>query len=241
MGKGKRPDDLTIKIVEKAIGIPAQKWHGKCFEISCRIVRAKLVNGVAVYGHYRGSVATTGFWAERRGQLFQRHGWIVLDEANDGRYLDPTLWSFEDKEPYLHIHDCSLHEYLCTCDHVTDEHESGFLSACTICGCCSYENKKCDYDEGGNMLRETMLMPPPPFSKEDPVEELPVRGDAKGFVMTALGNPKAITRPMLFWLANLPVRKLGPYAPDVYKALIEHGDDALIPIDNRRMVLGTYG
>lgn len=238
-------DDLTIEIVEKAIGIPARKWTARCFEIACLIVRAKLVDGVPVYGHYKGPVATTGFWAERRGQSFQRHGWIVLD---DDRILDPTRWSFEDKDPYLHLFtppDDSV--ALCeTCDHVDDEHErGGFFSPCAVadCDCDDFVLKRTmkEYDEGGNGLREAMLMPPPKFHKGEKVENLPVRGDAKAFVMTLLGRPEKITRAMLFWLANLPVKKLGEFAPDVYRALIKSDNSALIPIDNRRMVLGSYG
>jgi len=231
-----KPEDLTVEAVEKAIGIPASKWHGRCYEIACRIVTAKLVDGAAVYGHYKGLVAKTGYWASRRDQLFQRHGWIVLDEDKDGRFLDPTRWSFEDKKPYLHIHDCSDHEVVCDgCGLIPEEH--GVIED----SCDSFRRQRCEYDEGGNGLRETMMTPPPPFRKEDKVVNFPVDGDAKDFVMTALGHPKAITTPMLFWLGNLPVKKLGEFAPDVYRALIKRGDNALIPIDNRRMVLGSYG
>jgi len=233
-----KPEDLTIEIVEKAIGIPSSKWDGRCYEVACRIVAAKLVNGTAVYGHYTGPVAKTGYWAGRRDRLLQRHGWIVLD---DGRILDPTRWSFEDKKPYLHHHECN-HEFICgNCEHVPEEHEelSGHCVFCVTCS--SFRRQKCDYDEGGNSLREAMLTPPPPFKNGDKIKDLPLCAGAKDFVMTLLGSPQAITMPMLFWLGNLPVKKLGEFAPDVYKALIKSGREAIIPIDNRRMVLGSYG
>lgn len=240
-----KPEDLTIEAVEKAIGIPSGKWHGRCYEVACLVVKAKLVHGTAVYGHYKGPVAKTGYWASRQDQVFQRHGWIVLD---DDRILDPTRWSFENKKPYLYLFEPpdDIMAICETCDHVDDEHEcGGFFNPCTIgkCGCDDFVKKKVanDYDEGGNSFRESMMTPPPPFRKEDKIVELPLDGDAKEFVMMALGHPKAITMPMIFWLGNLPVKKLAPFAPDVYKALIKSGREAIIPVDNRRMVLGTYG
>lgn len=245
-----KPDDLTIAQVEKAIKIPAKEWHGRCYEIACAIIVAKLVKGEAAYGHYLGEIAATGWWKHRRGSVFTHHGWIILDTKRDGRILDPTRWSFEDKPPYLHIHNCADHEYLCTCGNVQDEHAGG-SGECLIqtSSCVMYEEVKCDYDEGGNSLREAMTKPPPIYRKptkgmsdrdSKPLREIKLKfkPEARDYVFALLGNPPAITMEQVFWLANLSVRRLGPYGKDIYEALIAADEAQFIPIDNRRMVLG---
>jgi len=95
-----KPEDLTIEICEKGIGESAHKWHKRCHEIAHRIVDAGLVEGNVCYGHYLGPVDPDGRWGKRNSFGFQRHGWILLP---DGRILDPTRFSFENKEPYLYI------------------------------------------------------------------------------------------------------------------------------------------
>lgn len=92
--------ETDIKKIEKKINIFVSKWDGNCYSIACEIVKAGVVQGRAVYGHYYGPVAKTGKWDTRR--IFQRHGWVVL---NDGRIFDPTRWSFEDKPPYIAVFD----------------------------------------------------------------------------------------------------------------------------------------
>jgi len=95
-----KPEDLTIEICEKGIKEPAHKWHKRCHEIAHRIVDAGLVEGSVCYGHYLGPIDPDGRWSNREGLAFQRHGWILLP---DGRILDPTRFSFENKDPYLYI------------------------------------------------------------------------------------------------------------------------------------------
>lgn len=233
-----RPDDLTITDVEKAIKIPTAQWEGNCYSIACAIIESGLVKGRAVYGHYYGPVAKTGYWKDRRHHPFQRHGWIELP---DGRILDPTRWSFENRTPYLHICDPLSDVHVCrTCDHVEDEHKSGFLRECAVenCGCPDFERKEREYDEGGNLLMKAMENPPPPFTFKDLKVELAVKPSVYNQVIDLLGNPPHVTKPMCFWLANLSLATLGDLAKDVYQALVKAGMDALIPIDNRRAVLG---
>ena len=40
-----------------------------------------------------------------------------------------------------------------------------------------------------------------------------------------------------FWIANLPLDMFGDHVHTVYAAAILAGDSAMIPIDNRRLVL----
>jgi hypothetical protein len=98
----RKPEKLTIKDVEQALDLPAEKWHGNCYGIATGIVEAELIDGVAVYGHYLGDIAKDGYWGRRVDLPFVQHGWILLP---DDRILDPTRFSFENKDPYIYIGD----------------------------------------------------------------------------------------------------------------------------------------
>jgi len=103
-----KPEELTIEILEAKVGLPADQWHGKCAEIAHHA--AELVDGgTSAYGHYRGPIDHSGYW-KRQGAGFEQHGWVLLE---DGRILDPTRFSFENKEPYIHLGDA------------TDEYDEG--------------------------------------------------------------------------------------------------------------------
>ena len=90
----------SLRKIETAINLPVGQWNGRCYEVACLIVKAGLVKGEAVYGHYHGPVEDAGFWAKRSNQPFHRHGWIVTP---NGTIIDPTRWSFENIEPYLAV------------------------------------------------------------------------------------------------------------------------------------------
>jgi hypothetical protein len=209
----KIPEKLTVEEVQKAIKIPAKKWHGRCYEIACAIVSAKLVKGRAVYGHYLGPVAKTGYWAERRGQGFQRHGWILL---SDGRVLDPTRWSFEDKEPYLALVERStLRDY--------DEGGNAFRAA--MMGPPPAFQKT---EKGMDVYAKRRLK----------IIKLKIGVLARQEIMRLLNHPPATTWQMVHWVANLPPATLGPAAPEVFRAIVKAGLSTSIPYDNRVAVLG---
>jgi len=93
-----KPEELTIEDLEKEVDLPAKKWHGNCSLLAHAAVR--LVDDAHfVYGHYIGPIDEDGYWAKRAG-LPNHHGWVLLE---DGRILDPTRWSFENKKPYIYI------------------------------------------------------------------------------------------------------------------------------------------
>lgn len=97
-----KPEEVTIEAVVEAFGSPAKNWHGKCFTVASAIVDEGLVEGDAIYGHYLGPIAKDGFWGGRKGHPFVQHGWVLLP---DGRILDPTRFSFENKDPYIYLED----------------------------------------------------------------------------------------------------------------------------------------
>src|SRR5688572_27046285 len=99
---------LTVSQVEKAIGVPVDKWSGNCYSIACSILRARLVKGRPAYGHWLGPVHPKSPFYSRSRAPFQRHGWIVLEERGahaqrPGLVLDPTRWVFEAAEPYIYV------------------------------------------------------------------------------------------------------------------------------------------
>ena len=96
----KGPTRPTLREVERALGEPATAWVARCYEIACAIVERKLVDGVAVYGHWTGPIAPRSRFADKAGAGFCQHGWIILP---DGRVLDPTRWAFEVVRPYLYL------------------------------------------------------------------------------------------------------------------------------------------
>lgn len=93
-----KAEKLTIKKLEKKVGSPASKWHGRCAEIASHA--ADMIDGaISVYGHYIGPIDPDGYWS-RPNAGFEQHGWVILE---DGRVLDPTRFSFENKGPYIYM------------------------------------------------------------------------------------------------------------------------------------------
>lgn len=179
---------------------PLEQWHGNCFGVASALVEAGVQEGKAVYGHYHGPVAETGYWAEHAGRLFQNHGWI-----RDGRVIiDPTRWSFLDEEPFIHV--------------TTVEDE--------------------EYDEGGQKIREAFERPAPKYVAEEPLHELELPDETRTVFLHWLGNAPDFRRSGVFWLANLSVNRLGEHAKPLFKALVLADLEALIPWDNRVLVLG---
>jgi len=98
-----------------------------------------------------------------------------------------------------------------------------------------------EYDKGGNRLREKYMRPCPeydPIDKKIPIKFSP---QLKTLVLELLNQPPVFTARQLSWLASLPTDYLEPYTRDVYEALIKVGLTCLIPIDNRRDILGNRG
>lgn len=210
------PERLTIEAIEAALSLPTQRWHGRCYEIAWAITEDfDLVEGMPVYGSWTGQVNRRGYWKNRAHLSFVRHGWVRLP---DGRILDPTRWSFENKEPYIWLGGPST---------------KGFE----------------DYDECNDRLRQAQYAnrPCPPEYAHKKFYELPLEHGARLFLFKR--SEEVLPRPLkeeplclnfvqLMWVANLPVADLGPYAREVYQAIIAVGQRATIPFDNRTMILG---
>lgn len=198
-----KPEELTIEDCEEALMLPADNWHGMCAGISSGIISAGLVEGHAVYGHYLGDIATDGFWGRRKHHWFVQHGWILLP---DGRVLDPTRFSFENKPPYIYLW-----------DNKTDYDEGGnkFRSAM---------NKPCPKAEDSE--RGLMSKPARPWD---------VSQEESQAIESLVGTPFAeISFEQGYWIANLPYEDIASVVGLVYKALGRNGGKAYIPLDNWR-------
>jgi len=95
----------------RAIGLPVERWAGNCFAVASKFVNAKLVDGVAVYGHWRGTIDPDSYFADRRCVGFVQHGWVVGAGAFAGLIVDPTRWVFEATLPYVWAGPLNAPEY----------------------------------------------------------------------------------------------------------------------------------
>lgn len=93
------------------------------------------------------------------------------------------------------------------------------------------------YDAGGNVFREESSKPFPEFDSNYGAYQIPapVR---QAFRRLAKKHPTVADRQQLVWLANQSLNRLGSSARPVFLWLVFKKLGALIPIDNRRLVLG---
>lgn len=96
-----------------------------------------------------------------------------------------------------------------------------------------------EYDEGGNVFLLTQKRPAPAHDQSGSTVEVPV--DARPLCSALLSRAHVQSRlstAEAHWLATLSLIVLGDRAKALYAALVEMGFTALIPIDNRKKVLG---
>ena len=234
---------IEVSDVEKAIGVPAQDWKGRCFEIASLMVNTKVVKGRAVYGHWTGRIARSSYFADRSAVGFCNHGWVLLDDGET--VVDPTRWVFEDKAPYIFIGSEADSEkcddfqpdedgMVCLgCGHLDCEHKGGFFSPCEFC--------KWPYDEGGNALRAEMRRDlkwdAPEAGKDEAKFDVlkHLKKDDLALVKKLFGKVKLkgkLTWKQAHWLATLPYDEYAGRAHAVYTALRKAKALGLVPIDN---------
>lgn len=96
-----------------------------------------------------------------------------------------------------------------------------------------------EYDEGGNVFLLRQQRPAPAHEQNSATVEIPV--DARALCSALLSREKVqsrLTTTEAHWLATLSLIILGDQAKTLYEALVAMGFTALIPIDNRRKVIG---
>lgn len=206
------PERLTIEAIEAAIGLPATQWHGRCYELAWLVAdEHKLIKGHAVYGAWIGRVSKRGYWKLRAHFAFIRHGWVLLP---GGHILDPTRWSFENKKPYVWLGENDGSYDPCN-DHARQA---------------QYANKECPAEYDHKQFFELPLSHGARlflFKYSDEVLPRPLKKE-----------PLCLNFSQLMWVANMPMVDLRPYTAEVYQAIIDAGQQATIPYDNREMILG---
>ena len=204
-------DDIREMIpaeIAETIGVPLADWPGQCAAIAHLFVE----NGIISSGPTERYGHYRGPVAE--GSLFFKrpiiqHGWL---ELYDESVLDPLRWEFEQVDAYLWV---SKSPEVCE-----------------------------DYDIGGNKVRSHMAGPCPPVDKANALYPLP-RGEIQWLVLAQIPNAMedTVTRvdsPVLAWFANLPPTffESTEDVTAIYRWIMRQDRAALIPIDNRRLILG---
>lgn len=86
---------MNIQQIAETIQFPLNRWAGNCYYVATAIVKAKIYEGRAVYGHYHGFIHPKSIFG---GRPFTHHGWIV----GKTQLVDPTRWCFECVRPYIY-------------------------------------------------------------------------------------------------------------------------------------------
>lgn len=242
-----KPKLPTILECEQALKETADRWAGRCYEISCRIVEAGLLPDGAspVYGHWLGPVEPGSVFYKKHKLPFIRHGWVLLD-SDEEKVFDPTRWAFEMKEPYLYVGTppdlwgavpCTV------CDLLEEEHDKGYQDDCGM-----YQRPApWPYDEGGDKWRMAARVPLPEENKrERKIKLVFERFEPALFTRELLKKPGTsnlkldtdftdvveLTIGHVFWLSNLPYAVLSVHALAIYEALDRAGEGATVPMDN---------
>jgi hypothetical protein len=235
----------TIDIVRVAnrIGIREDSWAGNCHGISEAILKTpgalrELVqdHGMLrlVRGHWLGPVDNTSYFGYTRGRLpVMPHSWLQAV----GLFLmpDPELSVLRPGQPL--DPDAILSRLPALVDPIIDPTRFAFDGRSPYI----YVGPNDHYDPGGNRWREVSVGPCPPFNNEKHIAlNLPaVTQQWISLEVTGKGYPYGYyTFPLCMWLANLSLRRLGKHAAPIFRALVEAGQGACIPMDNRNIVLG---
>lgn len=233
---------MDIEQVARDIGVPVERWAGNCHGISEYIVDKGVLRSLAgpdvmyrvARGHWRGPIRKGSHFEHARDMPFVPHSWIqshglvVLPDAVmplirphlrnpestisviRDPIIDPTRFAFDGKAPYIYIG------------------ESDY------------------YDEGGNTWRQMVEPTLLPFDDSRPPIHLNLPAVTEAWIRQQLQQYEAgrtypygyYTYALVMWLANLSLHRLGEHARPIFAAIVEAGQAAAIPIDNRRLVLG---
>lgn len=208
-----KSSSLDVYQIASQIGIDVSLWPGKCYGIAAAAIKNGVVVGNLRYGHWLGPVVAGSIFSN---QPIVPHGWI--ETSSGSTVIDLTRWVFEGTSPYV------------------------------------YEGSNDFYDVAGNVWRMKNLKPPPRRNSSTTAPTKVYLLDSGGFrrVTSLLLHvahdddrlhtngciPTHLTLEERAWLLNLPPSLLGEFVHQLYTVAVKTGDQALIPIDNRRLILG---
>lgn len=197
---------ITLQQLERAFGMPAKKWAGKCYGVACAASRL-IARSRPICGHYLGKVCPTSMFATSALAGFVQHGWVLL---KDGHVLDPTRWVFEGKKPYIYVGSAK------------DYDEGGNAHRTTMLG------KPPEFDPDEKVVKiGTVMLASEPWCFVERVLRLD-RITEEDY------EPGTVNVGQLHWLANLDPHTMEGHARAIYKMLKKLNLVGFIPIDNRR-------
>lgn len=237
---------IDINAVAETIGIPVRTWAGNCHGISEAIVRADALRPwggpKTIYrltrGHYVGPIAAGSYFDQRRGMPFIAHSWIQA--------YDLTVAVPPNPLPPIHVMidpvEASLHNSVIVQNPVIDPTRFAFDGKNPYIFCGESDH----YDPGGNLWRASNLPMLPPFDTSRLPIRLTLPVETEVFIAQLLDGQeygdqypyRAYTFGLIMWLANLPLPMLEGHAEPIYRAIVQAGQEAALPLDNRSIVLG---
>lgn len=215
----KRIAAMSPESIAEAIGIPLDKWPGRCYEVACTMNSRLELGLTPCYGHFLGWVAPESMFNSKRWSLgFVNHGWLV---TKSGVVVDPTRFVFEATQPAIHIGQDLGKEY----------ERGGNTGVHRLLG----GRPRPDFDAKA-AKKDPQMLP-----AGEGADEM-----ASAWVLAQLEQtPKrpqgVVTVAEMFWLCNgdpnAMVGESAPMAARFYKLAIAMGFQAAIPLENRLMVL----
>lgn len=136
------------------------------------------------------------------GRRIISHAWIELGED---MIMDPVRWVFEDEPPYVFVGRPGL-------DYDANAETYRYFAVS--------DREAPDYNERHPQI--VLEMPSYAWVHVHKVLDYTV----------CLKKEKVLTLAQLFYLANLPIEMLEPYAVEIYQAIEGAGQRSLIPISN---------
>lgn len=235
--------EFDAQVVADRIGIPLERWAGNCHGISeairdTPVALPSVTTGdaklVLVRGHWVGPIDARSYFSYRIGCGFVGHSWLQLFGYTIMPKPDMPLvdWSKGLDPNRVISHLPAIQNPIIDPTRFAFDGRSPYI----------YMGPSDHYDAGGNLLREFTVGQCPTF--EITAKHIPLRLPAitESWISREIdgkGYPYGYyTFGLCMWLANLPLRRLGQHAGPIFRALVEVGQGACIPIDNRNMVLG---
>ncbi len=92
----------SIEEVARIIDLPVLEWERLCCDICIKILKSRIVDGTLKDGYFIGEIHPDSIFLQNGHIDKLRHCWIELD---DGRIIDPTIWTITNENPYIYFGD----------------------------------------------------------------------------------------------------------------------------------------
>lgn len=209
--------ELRREQMEERLGAPPAEWAGRCHEAACAVVELLGADTATVRrGYFTGERHPDAHFYKTPCQ----HSWV---ELRDHSIVDPTRFAFtcDPEWPLWHGAGKLVH----------DEYDIG--------GCRSEGRAGYPPAPDGELIELTLS------SVERVAELLQQPSDLVWLEEDIEHSTILVSKGQLFYLAHLPIidgaeemGTLSPFfAPEIFAAIMDAGEGALIPIDRRDWML----